>query len=530
MSTRFYAGQKDYIVQLNLMDEQFLVASNSITDDTVTNAVVYPMWSADPTGFATLKVSSTKLSFNPSTGALTAPSFVGALTGNASTATNATNADNFAVTNDITTNAVYYPVFVTANSGDRPGKVASTKLTFNPSTGALSATTFVGALTGNATTATTATNAINVGITNDTTSNVTVYPTWSTATSGNAPTKISNTKLTFNPSTGVLTATGFVGALTGNASSSTNATNSSNVGITNDIATNAAHYPTFVTGTSGNLPNKVSSTKLSFNPSTGVLTAIGFNGDLVGDVTGNVSGTAANVTGVVAATKGGTGQSVYAIGDILYASSTTAVARLAAAAANNVLVSGTTPSWGKVGLTTHVSGTLPIANGGTAATSATVARTNLGVPAVGDVVFIPSGLSVDISSTNLNTRVLSGFYRGGTLTNAPDTGYWFVTVEAHDGSHVKQTVTAYGDVGVRPTYPAGTTFVRIMVTGAWGNWQSIGGGATGGGSDKAFYENDVTINTSYSIGTNKNAMSAGPITIVTGATVTVPTGSVWTIV
>lgn len=70
----------------------------------------------------------------------------------------------------------------------------------------------------------------------------------------------------------------------------------------------------------------------------------------------------------IAAANGGTGLSTYAVGDLLYASASTTLARLAGVATGNVLISGgvaTAPSWGKVGLTTHVSGTLPIANGGT---------------------------------------------------------------------------------------------------------------------------------------------------------------------
>lgn len=57
-----------------------------------------------------------------------------------------------------------------------------------------------------------------------------------------------------------------------------------------------------------------------------------------------------------------------------------------------------------------------------------------------------------------------------------------------------------------------------------------GGGATGGGSDAIFFENDQTVNFDYTITTNKNALSAGPITIASGVTVTIPSGSVWTIV
>lgn len=56
------------------------------------------------------------------------------------------------------------------------------------------------------------------------------------------------------------------------------------------------------------------------------------------------------------------------------------------------------------------------------------------------------------------------------------------------------------------------------------------GGATGAGTDRVFYENDQSVNTNYTISTNKNAMSAGPITVANGVSVTVPNGSTWTIV
>jgi hypothetical protein len=75
----------------------------------------------------------------------------------------------------------------------------------------------------------------------------------------------------------------------------------------------------------------------------------------------------------VAANKGGTGQTVYAVGDLLYASTTTALSKLADVATGNVLISGgvsTAPSWGKVALASAVSGTLPVANGGTNLTTA----------------------------------------------------------------------------------------------------------------------------------------------------------------
>lgn len=81
----------------------------------------------------------------------------------------------------------------------------------------------------------------------------------------------------------------------------------------------------------------------------------------------------------VPATAGGTGLTSYAVGDILYANTTTTLAKLADVATGNALISGgvgVAPSWGKVGLTTHVSGVLPVANGGTNASTASITSFN----------------------------------------------------------------------------------------------------------------------------------------------------------
>ena len=60
-------------------------------------------------------------------------------------------------------------------------------------------------------------------------------------------------------------------------------------------------------------------------------------------------------------------------------------------------------------------------------------------------------------------------------------------------------------------------------------WGSVGGGATGGGNDEVFVENSQTVTTNYTMTSGKSASSAGPITINTGVTVTIPTGSRWVI-
>lgn len=81
----------------------------------------------------------------------------------------------------------------------------------------------------------------------------------------------------------------------------------------------------------------------------------------------------------VPATAGGTGQTSYAVGDLLYANTTTTLAKLPDVATGNALISGgvgVAPSYGKIGLTTHVSGVLPVANGGTNASTASITAFN----------------------------------------------------------------------------------------------------------------------------------------------------------
>lgn len=175
--------------------------------------------------------------------------------------------------------------------------------------GAITAGSFSGPLTGNAssaTTAATATNSLNVAVINDLNNTATVFPTFATITPGNNGLRTSNTKLSFVPSTGILTALGFSGPLTGNvtgtATQAIDATNAANTEITNDFTTNGLHYPTFVAGISGNLPQKTSSTNLTFNPSTGILTAAGFSGNLAGNSTTATNASTTTITDDIAQT------------------------------------------------------------------------------------------------------------------------------------------------------------------------------------------------------------------------------------
>ena len=94
-----------------------------------------------------------------------------------------------------------------------------------------------------------------------------------------------------------LTATAFAGPLTGNADTATTATNVTAVA---NNSTNETVYPTFIDGATGTQGIETD-TGLTYNPSTGLLTAAGFAGPLTGNVTGDASGTAATVTGATQA-------------------------------------------------------------------------------------------------------------------------------------------------------------------------------------------------------------------------------------
>jgi len=128
----------------------------------------------------------------------------------------------------------------------------------------------------------------------------------------------------------------------------------------------------------------------------------------------------------LAVTSGGTGLASVAAGDLLYASGTNTLAKLASAATTtSVLLSGNTaPSWGKVALASAVSGTLPIANGGTGQTTASGAINALVPSQTGN-----SGkyLKTDGSSVSWDT-VAGG---GGTVTSiASGAGMNFSTITA----------------------------------------------------------------------------------------------------
>ena len=125
--------------------------------------------------------------------------------------------------------------------------------------------TVTGDVIGTATTATTATNVTVADESTDTSCNVLFV----TSTTGNLPLK-SGTNLTFNSSTSELSATTFNGSLSGTA------TNAANITLT-DESSDTICFPIFATDAIGNQSVKTDSSALTYNASTGQLTAVDIN-------------------------------------------------------------------------------------------------------------------------------------------------------------------------------------------------------------------------------------------------------------
>ena len=192
------AGDANKVLQSNGTSAPSWVtptAYATVTDDTTTNAVRYPLFANQTTGnLATTLVSSTKYNFNPSTGLLTATGFSGS---GASLTSLPAGQLSGTIPSAVLGNSSLY--------------IGTTAIALNRSSSAQSLTGVnIDGSAGSATTAGTATNATNVAITDDTSTAAEMYLSWVTTTTGNLPMKVSSTKLKFNPSTGVLTATGGV--------------------------------------------------------------------------------------------------------------------------------------------------------------------------------------------------------------------------------------------------------------------------------------------------------------------------------
>jgi len=121
------------------------------------------------------------------------------------------------------------------------------------------------------------------------------------------------------------------------------------------------------------------------------------------------------------------------------------------------------------------------------------------------------------------------------ISNAGSNGQFLQKQSGNDGGLTWATVTTTpeGTAILSTGESGGTKYLREDGDGTC-SWQSVSAGATGGSTDKIFWENGQTVTANYEIGTSFgaacNALSAGPVAINSGVTVTIASGDYWTIV
>ena len=154
--------------------------------------------------------------------------------------------------------------------------------------------------------------------------------------------------------------------------------------------------------------------------------------------------------------------------------------------------------------------------------NAATARTNLGL-----------GTAATTASTDYATAAQGTLADSAVQPNdSPTFGVVTATSFSGDGSALTGLPAGYtdADVDTHLNYSTATSGQLLGYNGSDYDWVDKPKGATGGGTDAIFYENDQTVTADYTIAADKNAMTTGPVEISTGVTVTVETGARWVVI
>ena len=197
---------------------------------------------------------------------------------------------------------------------------------------------------------------------------------------------------------------------------------------------------------------------------------------------------------------------------------------------------------------TNGAGYITSADGGNAATldsldSTSFLRSDTADTASGDISF-SGGAGAATIAADSDIRFTNGSWTGDSTKIQHHSNWLYVQGgtngilfrhvdgsnrwQIDDSGHLRPNSDSSVDIGRNTVRVANGYFDTLYGDGS--NLTGISAGATGGGSDEVFYENDQTVTTNYTITNGKNAMAAGPITINSGVTVTVGSGETLTIV
>ena len=475
-------------------------AGLTVTDDTTTNATRFLTFTSASSGTITSEnVASTKLTFNPSSGTLSSTTFVGALTGNASTATSATTATNLA---GGTAGALAYQAsagsttFLTAGSNGQyltltAGIPTWTSLTpvssfsagttgLTPSTATTGAVTLAGTLNvangGTGVTSSTGASSVvlrdaNANITGNIFfsgfTNTTASGTTTTLTASSTPNWVltGSGGQTFQLPNATTLTTGIIYSFNNNQTSGAITVNNASGTLVVSVPSGGYVVLTLLTnGTSAGTwdyhfqaPSNVSWSTNTFSYS-GSITSATWNATAIGAI------------------YGGTGQTAYTTGDILYASATNTLSKLGVGSTGQVLtvVSGV-PAWSAStgasitdDTTTNATRYISFTSATTGAlstlyTSSTKLQYNPSTGTLTTTAFSGSGASLtSLNATNVSSGLLTGTYGGTGVNNGANT----ITIAGnvtHAGSFT-QTFTATANTSV--TLPTSGTLLTTTGSGA----------------------------------------------------------------
>jgi len=471
----------------------------TVTDDTTTNATRFLTFTSASSGTITSEnVASTKLTFNPSSGTLSSTTFVGALTGNASTATSATTATNLA---GGTAGALAYQAsagsttFLTAGSNGQyltltAGVPTWTSLTpvssfsagttgLTPSTATTGAVTLAGTLNvANGGTGVTSSSGASSVVLRDANSNITgniLFSGFTNTTASGSTTTLTASSTpnwvltgsggqTFQLPNATTLTTGIIYSFNNNQTSGAITVNNASGTLVVSVPSGGYVVLTLLTnGTSAGTwdyhfqaPSNVSWSTNTFSYS-GSITSATWNATAIGAI------------------YGGTGQTAYTTGDILYASATNTLSKLGVGSTGQVLtVVGGVPAWSA---STGASITDDTTTNATRYISFTSATTG----ALSTIYTSSTKLQYNPSTGTLTTTAFSG--SGSNLTFGTGTLSLAGNV-THSGSFT-QTITATANTSV--TLPTSGTIISSVT--------ALSGAVTGTPSSTTYLRGDGTWST-----------------------------------